>query len=161
MIVMEINDIFAEEKKEVKAEEPKVEEKSQVEESKIKEKSQEEAKREELINDGWTLDEKTGTLTKGLDEKEWNLSKNEYITSKTKSNSTDGDKAKAEGEIKRILEENGIIDDTDDSKFNEILNEPDANNVRAMLLKNEDGRNIDKNSVKEIISNWEIIKGKC
>ena len=52
MKVMEINDIFAEEKKEVKVEEPKVEEKPQVEESKIEEKSQEEVKREELINEG-------------------------------------------------------------------------------------------------------------
>ncbi|MFA6660036.1 MAG: hypothetical protein WCS62_00295 [Bacilli bacterium] len=52
MKVMEINDIFAEEKKEVKVEEPKVEEKPQVEESKIEEKSQEEVKREELINKG-------------------------------------------------------------------------------------------------------------
>ena len=41
MKVMEINDIFAEEKKEVKVEEPKVEEKPQVE-----------VKREELINEG-------------------------------------------------------------------------------------------------------------
>jgi len=41
MRVMEINDIFAEEKKEVKVEEPKVEE-----------KPQEEVKREELINKG-------------------------------------------------------------------------------------------------------------
>lgn len=41
MKVMEINDIFAEEKKEVKVEEPKVEE-----------KPQEEVKREKLINDG-------------------------------------------------------------------------------------------------------------
>lgn len=53
MKVMEINDIFAEEKKEeVKIEEPKIEEKSQVEESKIEEKSQEEVKREKLINEG-------------------------------------------------------------------------------------------------------------
>lgn len=52
MKVMEINDIFAEEKKEVKVEEPKVEEKPRVEESKIEEKSQEEVKREELINGG-------------------------------------------------------------------------------------------------------------
>ena len=52
MKVMEINNIFAEEKKEVKVEEPKVEEKPQVEESKIEEKSQEEVKREELINEG-------------------------------------------------------------------------------------------------------------
>lgn len=40
-----------------------------------------------------------------------------------------------------------------DSKFNEISNESEVNNVKAMLLKNKDGQNIDKDSVKKIISN--------
>ena len=55
MKVMEINDIFAEEKKEPKIKEKPQEEKKEevkIEEPKIEEKSQEEVKREKLMNDG-------------------------------------------------------------------------------------------------------------
>ena len=39
------------------------------------------------------------------------------------------------------------------SKFDEILNESKVKKVKDMLSKNEDGKNIDEGSMKDIISN--------
>ena len=38
-------------------------------------------------------------------------------------------------------------------KFDEILNESKVKRVKNMLSKNEDGKNIDEGSMKDIISN--------
>lgn len=39
------------------------------------------------------------------------------------------------------------------SKFDKILNESKVKRVKDMLSKNEDGKNIDEGSMKDIISN--------